>query len=276
MAFFKNSGYDLNEKAGENEMEEAYGSGGNGDEDASSSDESAVKVEDQCRSESEQLNSVKVLENETSEVNGTGRGGRRTALVGKWGSSFWKDCQPMWDSKDVESDCSKSQPVSEGDSSEEYDAQKDSDHAQGAQVDVLVDEMLSDEYYEQDGEDQSDYLPYGEVKRNVMSDASLLPKPVSANKLSRNSKSADCDKYKYDEDYEDEDEEEGNPIGHFQVFSFYNIWQMVFFISFLISFVFLKDGSFSLICSRFITEKWQLYTFFLCFFHRFVTWPFWR
>ncbi|CAA6654095.1 unnamed protein product [Spirodela intermedia] len=198
MAFFRNSGYDLNEKAGENEMEEAYGSAGNGDGDTSSSDESDVKLEDQYRSESEQLNSVKVLENETSE-NGS---------CWKMGSSFWKDCQPMWNPKDVESDCSKSEPVSEGDSSEEYDAQKDGDHVQGAQVDVLVDEMLSDEYYEQDGEDQSDYLPYREVKRNVMPDPSLPSKPVSANKLSKNSKSANCDKYNYDEDYEDEDEEE--------------------------------------------------------------------
>uniref|UniRef100_A0A1D1Y7W7 Chromodomain-helicase-DNA-binding protein 1 n=2 Tax=Anthurium amnicola TaxID=1678845 RepID=A0A1D1Y7W7_9ARAE len=208
MALFGNTGYDLNEKAGENEVEETYGSAGNGDDDASSSDKVTEMKLDQYQSEAEQSNAGKELENETYAGNGIGQGGRRTALVGKWGSSFWKDCQPMWGSKDVESDYSKSEETSQGDSSEDYDAQKEGDDVQGAQVDVHVDEMLSDEYYEQDAEEQSDSLHYREVNHRSMSDPRLPPKPVSAKKQSRNLKSAKYDEYNYEEDYEDEDEEE--------------------------------------------------------------------
>ena len=208
MAFFRNVGYDLNEKAGDNDVEEeAYGSGGNGDEDASSSED--IKLEDQYRSESENLNTGKLLENEASEVNGVGRGGRRTALVGKWGSSFWKDCQPMWSSGNIESDSSKSERLSEG-KCEEYDAQKAGHLAPGSHVDNPADEMLSDEYYEQDGEEQSDYLQYGEDRRMTTSQATLPTPKMSSATLSRHSKSANYNEYNYDDDYEDEDEEEGN------------------------------------------------------------------
>ncbi|KAF9595154.1 hypothetical protein IFM89_037583 [Coptis chinensis] len=100
--------------------------------------------------------------------------GVRTNMVGKWGSSFWKDCQPMYnpreaatesgrESKNLDSDY-KSDEGSEDNNSlddmngrlESGDCEKDGDDVQRSPADVPAEEMLSDDYYEQDGDDQKD------------------------------------------------------------------------------------------------------------------------
>ncbi|XP_078441863.1 chromatin remodeling 5 [Wolffia australiana] len=204
MAFFRNVGYDLNETAGDNDNGNSCGSTGNGDEEAGSSEETDMKVEEQYRNGLQRLNPGEVLGNEASEANGVGRGVRRTALVGKWGSSFWKDCQPMWGSENVELDSDQSERVSEAGSVEEYDNHKND----GTHFDNPASEMLSDEYYEQDGEEQSDFLQYRETKRGVSSQTALSAKATSSGRIPKHSKSANREEYNYDEDYEDEDEEE--------------------------------------------------------------------
>ncbi|KAJ6984629.1 protein CHROMATIN REMODELING 5-like isoform X2 [Populus alba x Populus x berolinensis] len=97
--------------------------------------------------------------------------GRRN-VAGKWGSSFWKDCQPMatpgasdsrQDSKSEDRNAEGSEDnVSNGRDgrleSEDEEGQKEVGRGGKGHSDVPADEMLSDEYYEQDGEDQSDLM----------------------------------------------------------------------------------------------------------------------
>lgn len=158
--------------------------------------------------------------------------GRRTALAGKWGSSFWKDCQPMvgpggsdsgHDSKfeyknDVEG--------SEGNSTDDRDNRLESDDegqkgvgkGQRGHSDVPAEEMLSDEYYEQDGEDQSDSMHYRGFSHSVEMSSRPQSKPVAvSNNLSRRSRASnsredddDDGENNDDADYEDEDEDDGN------------------------------------------------------------------
>ncbi|MFQ6651183.1 hypothetical protein Gotur_023049 [Gossypium turneri] len=99
--------------------------------------------------------------------------GRRIA-PGRWGSTFWKDCQPMdrqggSDSGQESKSDHKSLEGSVYNSSDDRDdrlesevdeAQKEVGKSQRGHSDVPADEMLSDEYYEQDGEEQSDTMHY--------------------------------------------------------------------------------------------------------------------
>ncbi|KAJ0978034.1 hypothetical protein J5N97_013508 [Dioscorea zingiberensis] len=212
MAFFRNyenkmdSNYDLNEKAEDNGVEGASTSLGNREMDASSSEkDTEMKAEDQYQSEEEQLD-VSRQQSDTSGGNAVGRGGRRTASGAMWGSSFWKDCQPMGDPKDDDYDLNKVAGESEVNLSEDSEGQKDEEGFQRGQADVPVDEMLSDDYYEQDGEEQSDCRASG---RPSISGSRLLTKPVSMKKnVSKSSKAGKFDDYDDDEDYDEEDEEE--------------------------------------------------------------------
>ncbi|KAG0489595.1 hypothetical protein HPP92_006458 [Vanilla planifolia] len=138
-------------------------------------------------------------EEEPSDT-GTERGGRRVNPSGTWGSSFWKDCQPMWganeddyDSKKVEEgseyDSKKGEEGSPDDSLEESNDQGDGEHFQKGQADVPAEEMLSDDYYEQDEDDPDDvdFEPdFGEINSRSRSKAKM----------------SDSD------DFEDEDDEE--------------------------------------------------------------------
>ncbi|KZV56479.1 protein CHROMATIN REMODELING 5 [Dorcoceras hygrometricum] len=90
---------------------------------------------------------------------------RRMPAGGKWGSSFWKDCQPTASHSGEESrsvsefkgsDLEESSDGAEDRmESESYDTRKKKATGKGHQI-VPADEMLSDEYYEQDGDDNSD------------------------------------------------------------------------------------------------------------------------
>ncbi|KAK6936953.1 Chromo domain [Dillenia turbinata] len=172
--------------------------------------------------------------------NGTGHGldvgvscstfqpsGRRTAMAGKWGSTFWKDCQPMCPQADDSGQDSKSgsdyknqdgcdDNSSDGreDQSEsgDDDRQKEVDEIQGGHVDVPADEMLSDEYYEQDGEEQSDTLHYKGLNRSSALNRPLS-RPVTLNNAASRRVKNSSDNYDDDDDdddanYEDEDEED--------------------------------------------------------------------
>ncbi|XP_038972966.1 protein CHROMATIN REMODELING 5 isoform X1 [Phoenix dactylifera] len=213
MAFFRSygnkmeSGHDLNEKAGDSGTEDAYASVGNRDGDVSISDKDVdIKAEDTYQSEEEPFDSGR-QQSDTSGWNATSKGRRTTP--GQWGSNFWRDCQPMWESKDAEYDGNKGEEESDVNSLEESDGQGDDGRPHRGQVDVPADEMLSDDYYEQDGEEQSDSLHCRGPSHPSNSDLRLPPKPASGNKSkSKSTKSAKYDEYGNDEDYEEEDEEE--------------------------------------------------------------------
>ncbi|XP_044477866.1 protein CHROMATIN REMODELING 5-like isoform X2 [Mangifera indica] len=158
--------------------------------------------------------------------------GRRTALAGRWGSTFWKDCQPMGpatggsDSGHDSKSEYKNVEGSEDNSLDNRDDRLESDDegqkvvGKGPRVqsDVPADEMLSDEYYEQDGEDQSDSLHYRGFSHSGGMNSRPQSKPVAVNNyVSRRSRVLMNREYDDDNDnndyadYEDEDEEEDDP-----------------------------------------------------------------
>nr|QEZ88180.1 chromatin remodeling 5 [Populus tomentosa] len=158
--------------------------------------------------------------------------GRRN-VAGKWGSSFWKDCQPMatpgasdsrQDSKSEDRNAEGSEDnVSNGRDgrleSEDEEGQKEVGRGGKGHSDVPADEMLSDEYYEQDGEDQSDLMRCRGFSQPVDLSSRLQSKPVPIkNNVSRrrsrglhNSEGYDDDNNDGDGDNEEEDEDEDDP-----------------------------------------------------------------
>lgn len=146
--------------------------------------------------------------------------GRGVNLAGKWGSGFWRDCQPMGPS-------GRSGSGEESKSGSEYKNEEESDEVSDGREDQLesedegtqkemgksrsvpADEMLSDEYYEQDGDDQSDSLHYRAA--NPSSGYSSKPQlrlDAASKYASRKAKaSKDQDDNDY-ADYEDEDSED--------------------------------------------------------------------
>lgn len=118
--------------------------------------------------------------------------GRRMGVSGKWGSTFWKDCQPMVlkegsdsakDSQSGYKDADHSEDNISNDRSDkvesenENEKQKALNKRQGVLADVPADEMLSDEYYEQDEDNQSDHVHYKGYNNPINSRS--LPKTVS-------------------------------------------------------------------------------------------------
>ncbi|KAH0466200.1 hypothetical protein IEQ34_006303 [Dendrobium chrysotoxum] len=225
MAYFRNfdenmdSSHDLNGKDGGGEADGAYGSPGTRDMDASFGEKEVdKKAAGQYQSEEEPYDAGG-QQSDMCGMNGMAKAGRRLNPAGTWGSSFWKDCQPMWgsnednyDSMKVEEgpDCDsrKVEEESLGYSCDDSDGQRDEDHLQRGQADVPADEMLSDDYYEQDGEENSDSFHGRGLSQPSTSGSRLPPKPTSSNRNSSKSLEAvKFDEYDEDEDYEEEDEE---------------------------------------------------------------------
>ncbi|PKA67000.1 CHD3-type chromatin-remodeling factor PICKLE [Apostasia shenzhenica] len=226
MAFFRNfednieSGHDMNEKDVGVRTDGAYGSVGIRDIDTSFSErEVDHKTLSQYQSEEEPSDAGR-QQSDNSAGNARDRTSRRTHPAGTWGSSFWKDCQPMWGSnedaygsKKLEGESyyetKKSGGRSPEDSCEESDGQRDEQFLKG-QIDVPADEMLSDDYYEQDGEEHSDSLHGRSLNQPSTSGSSRLPpKPTSFNrKMPKSSKVSKYGKYDVDGEYEEETEED--------------------------------------------------------------------
>ncbi|XP_039028589.1 protein CHROMATIN REMODELING 5-like [Hibiscus syriacus] len=158
--------------------------------------------------------------------------GRRIA-PGNWGSNFWKDCRPSGrqgrsDSGLESKSDHKNLEGSMYDSSDDRDdrlesdvdeAQKDAGKAQRGHSDVPADEMLSDEYYEQDGEEQSDTMHYrgfgnstGLNIRSQSKHVSVGPNVSRSSRLLNNhyydAEDDDDNNVDVDADYEEEDEDD--------------------------------------------------------------------
>ncbi|KAL3518862.1 hypothetical protein ACH5RR_021451 [Cinchona calisaya] len=207
MAFYRNYTNETVEQSVLDEKDQGHGMHrviGNDDEVEAASSDNEVAVQDNSRVTSGQ-----------PPV-------RETVVAGKWGSSFWKDCLPLESrgaSESGEESKSgseyKNEEGSEDESSdgeearanelEDYDAGKEVGKGQS----VPLDEMLSDEYYEQDGDDQSDSLHNLAKNRSSGFSSKPPPRPVAANKFaSRKSKSSKADFDDDAADYGDDDEDE--------------------------------------------------------------------
>lgn len=243
MAFFRNytnetvSHSVLEEKGQEQSEDRMRSSVGNGDVDATSSDrEFDINLDVQYQSEAEAVGADRLQNEEavndvntrTSNFQPTSR---RMAMAGKWGSTFWKDCQPMTrggsdsgqDSKSG-SEYRNAEGLEDNSSdgredrleSEDDDRQKEVGKGHKVHSDVPADEMLSDEYYEQDGEEQSDSMHYRGFHHSIGPNSRPQSKPVAiSSHVKRNSRAlndndADDDDNNDDADYDEEDEADGN------------------------------------------------------------------
>ncbi|XP_061347775.1 protein CHROMATIN REMODELING 5-like [Gastrolobium bilobum] len=237
MAFFKNFSHNavshsiLEDKSQGQNSERIRRSGGNECADATSSDkEFDMNTEQQYGSDGEP-DGASGLQNEATADDRVGTResnlettGRKTATVGRWGSTFWKDCQPMCPQNGSESgresksgsdyrnagmsEDNWSEGRGERLDSEDDDGQKESGKGSRGHSDVPAEEMLSDEYYEQDGEEQSDSLHYRGFHQPTGSNS--WPQRMSAivnRRVHRKSRiSDDAEGDDGDADYEEEDE----------------------------------------------------------------------
>lgn len=200
-----------------------------------------INMDLQYQSDGE-LDDANRLQNEAAAVDHGGvrdlnlqPSGRRTALPGRWGSTFWKDCQPMgpntagsdsgqdskYEYKNMEGSDDNSSDEREDRLESQDEGQKPASKAPKGYSDVPADEMLSDEYYEQDGEEQSDSMQYRGFSNSVGLNCRSQSKPVAVNNsVSRRSRALkrhkdvdddNDDDNNEDADYEDEDEEEDDP-----------------------------------------------------------------
>ncbi|KAK8595957.1 hypothetical protein V6N13_000626 [Hibiscus sabdariffa] len=233
MSFFWNYSNDsvshdvLEEKSQGQNISRIQGSVGNDDVGGAYS-EREFDINAQCHSGGEQDGAVS-LHNEVGTDNGAGvsnlnfqQTGRRVA-PGKWGSTFWKDCQPMGrqggsdSGQDSKSDHKNLEASEYNSSDERLESEGDvaqKGKAQRSHSDVPADEMLSDEYYEQDGDEQRDTMHYRGFNNAVGLNARPNSKPVSvSNTVSKSSRALNnrdyYDEENYDDaDYEEEEEEE--------------------------------------------------------------------
>ncbi|OIW16296.1 hypothetical protein TanjilG_19012 [Lupinus angustifolius] len=151
--------------------------------------------------------------------------GSKAAMSGRWGSTFWKDCQPTRPQSGSESghesksgsdyrheDCSEGNSLDgrgERLDSEDDDEQKEAGKGPVGHPDVPAEEMLSDEYYEQDGEEQHSSL---HQRIHMPAGSNSWPPRVSttvnrnSNRKSRISDDDDNVDNDGDADYEEEDE----------------------------------------------------------------------
>ncbi|TKY46708.1 CHROMATIN REMODELING 5 [Spatholobus suberectus] len=149
--------------------------------------------------------------------------GSKTATVGRWGTTFWKDCQPMCPENGFESghesksgseyrnadgsDDNLSEGRGENLDSEDDDGPNDSGKGPRGHSDIPAEEMLSDEYYEQDGEEQSDSLHYRSFRQPTGSNS--RPQQMSTivkRRMHKSRISDDAEDNDGDADYEEEDE----------------------------------------------------------------------
>ncbi|RCV14364.1 hypothetical protein SETIT_2G419600v2 [Setaria italica] len=205
MAFFSNSGsradsggYNLNEKADD---EGAYESVRDGDVDSNSRQWNLnEKAEDAYHSEPEQCEAGQP--SLYSSDNTFGQHARRGG--GPWGTDFLKDSRSNQTSKEVPSN----RGMDAASSHDDMDASGEDDELNRANGEVPAEEMLSDDYYEQDGEEQIESLHRGGMKQSSCSTSGGATKSASRKKKKTtkyNAYADDDDDDEYNDDNADDD-----------------------------------------------------------------------
>lgn len=186
--------------------------------------ESDAELDDASRKQNEAA-AVDRLSTRESNVETTSR---NPSTSERWGSSFLKDYQPMspqngsesgGDSKsgsdyrnEDESEDNSSEGRREKFGSEDEDGQKDSGKGQRGDSDVPAEEMLSDDYYEQDGEEQSDSVHSRGFRPSTGSNSCLQPTSTNVRRVHRKSRILDdAEDDDDDADYEEDEPDEDDP-----------------------------------------------------------------
>ena len=229
MAFFRNFSNEtvsrsvLEEKGQGKSINRNHSSVGNDYVDVTSSEKDFdINMDAQDQSDGEPDDAHRSHNEETVNDDGLRVGnlqpsGRRNAIAGKWGSTFWKDCQPMHSQNGADSgqdsDCrvvneseyNSSEGREQRSDYEDDDGMKEAGRSQQGPSDVPADEMLSDEYYEQDdGQEQNDLVHYSGFLNSSVSNSRPSSKPAAVSKnVVRASRVMDDDE-DFDDDFGDD------------------------------------------------------------------------
>ncbi|XP_076920831.1 protein CHROMATIN REMODELING 5-like [Bidens hawaiensis] len=123
--------------------------------------------------------------------------------AGRWGSTFWRDCQPMHQRPELESKNSSGYKNEEG-------SENDLSEVEKARKGQNVDEMLSDDYYEQE-EDHGYFLRHKLLNNNTDRYGSIPQSNFTA-AASNNFVRGKKPKVSYDDEYEDNFEDEDEDV----------------------------------------------------------------
>ncbi|KAL6657430.1 hypothetical protein ACP70R_005210 [Stipagrostis hirtigluma subsp. patula] len=214
MAFFSNSGsradsggYNLNEKA---EDEGAYESVRDGDVDLNSRQWNLnEKADDAYHSEEEQYEAGQ--SGLYSSENTSGQHARRAGgSSGPWGTNFLKDSRTKQVAKEVTPNCDRAtEDGSAASSHDDMDGSGEDDELNRGNGEVPAEEMLSDDYYEQDGEEQNESLHRAGMKNPSSSTSGVAAKSVTSRQKKKPTKYntyADDDDDEYIDENDDEDD----------------------------------------------------------------------
>ncbi|XP_062189228.1 protein CHROMATIN REMODELING 5 isoform X2 [Phragmites australis] len=215
MAFFSNSGsradsggYNLNEKA---EDEGTYKSVRDGDADLSSRQWNLnEKAEDACHSEGEQYEAGQSGLYSSKSTSGphARRGGGSSG--GPWGTNFLNDSRSKQMAKEVLLDSDRGmEDGSAASSHDDIDGSGEGDEMNRENGEVPAEEMLSDDYYDQDGEEQSESLHRGGMKHPSCSTSGAAAKSASRQKKkpTKYNTYADDDDDEYNDENDDDDDD---------------------------------------------------------------------
>jgi chromodomain-helicase-DNA-binding protein 1 len=208
MAFFSNSGsradsggYNLNEKA---EDEGAYESVRDDEADLNSRQWNLNEKAEVYHNEEEQYEAGQLGMYSSGNASGQHARGGGVSSRGPWGTDFLKDSRskqmaevPLSSARGMEDGFAATASLHE-----DVDGSGEGDELDSGNGEVPAEEMLSDDYYEQDGEEQSESLHCGGMKLPGRSTSGALTKSAS----SRQKKST---KYNV---YDDDDDDDGDGI----------------------------------------------------------------
>ncbi|KAF8679029.1 hypothetical protein HU200_045782 [Digitaria exilis] len=207
MAFFSNSGsradsggYNLNEKADD---EGVYDSVRDGGVDSNSRQWNLnEKAEDAYHSEPEQYEAGQ--SSMYSSENTHGQHARRGG--GPWGTNFLKDSR----SKQTAEEIPSNRGMDAAGLHDDMDGSGEDDELNRANGEVPAEEMLSDDYYEQDGEEQIELLHRGGTKQASCSTSGGAAKSASRQKKKTTKYNAYADDD--DDEYNDENDDDADAV----------------------------------------------------------------
>jgi chromodomain-helicase-DNA-binding protein 1 len=219
MAFFSNSGsradsggYNLNEKADD---EGAYESVRDRDVDLNSGHLNLnEKADDAYHSEEEQYEAGQSGLN-SSEIESGQNAQRVGGPSGPWGTNFLKDCRSTQTGMDGPSNSHRAMENGYVASShDDMDGSGEDDELNRGNGDVPAEEMLSDDYYEQDEEDQIDSLNRRGMSHPSSSHSAVAAKSVPSRqkKSTKHSAYDDDDDDAYDNENDDDDDDDADGI----------------------------------------------------------------
>jgi len=212
MAFFSNSGskadsggYNLNEKADDDGI---YESDRDGNVDLNSRQWNLnEKAEDAYHSEAEQYEAGKsgLYSSENASGQHAQRGGRSSG--GPWGTNFLKGSRSKQTAREVPSNSGRGMDAAS--SHDDMDGSGEDDELDRANGEVPAEEMLSDDYYEQDGEEQIESLHRGGTKQSSCSTSGGAAKSGSR-QMKKTSKYNAYDDDDDDDEYNDENDDDND------------------------------------------------------------------